>query len=150
MNIRKAQKGDAEQIGALAESGGLFPASMLGDFFDPDGDALWLVAENGTLAGFTYVIPEPMAENVWNMLALGVAPVAQRSGVGRALVSEVTGMLEKRGVRLLIVETSSGPEQEGAQAFYPAQGFHAEGKVRNFYAVGEDKLTFTRTLSALS
>ena len=67
-------------------------------------------------------------------------------GHGSALVSHVENILKKRSIRLLIVETSSLPDFAGARAFYDKCGFTEEARIRNFFAAGDDKIVYTKSL----
>ena len=87
-----------------------------------------------------------MAEGTWNILMLLIAPAFQRQGYGQSLISHVEKTLEARGERLIIVETSSLDEFEKAQSFYLKCGYAEEARIRNFYAAGDDKIMFSKSL----
>lgn len=153
VTIRSAEERDVPALGALAEAAGLFPADLLAGVIAPalaGGPDIWLIADDGDPVGFAFAEPERMADRVWNMLALGIAPDRQRRGIGAALTRALIARLEADGARLLIVETSSLPDQAAARAFYPALGFEREGTVRDFYADGEDKIVFRRRVELAS
>ena len=69
-----------------------------------------------------------------------VNPYFQRRAVGRALFERVAADLRSVGVRKLYVDTSTLPKYAPAVAFYQAHGFEQEGRLRDFYAPGEDML----------
>ena len=68
-------------------------------------------------------------------------------GHGAALVRHVETELRGRDARLLIVETSGLAAFAPARAFYVKCGFLHEATIRNFFATGDDKLVFTKSLS---
>jgi ribosomal protein S18 acetylase RimI-like enzyme len=67
---------------------------------------------------------------------------------GSALVNHVENALNERSVRLLIVETSGLPDFAGARSFYDKCGFTQEARIRNFFAAGDDKIVYTKSLRA--
>lgn len=149
--IRPTRHGDLAALATIAEETELFPGEMLPDmaagFLNGDADSLWLTGTaSGDAAGFCYCVPETLADGVWTMLALGVAPGFQRGGLGADLVAAAEAMLRERGQRLLIVETSSAPGFAAARAFYDAQGYTNEARIRDFWAAGDDKIVFRKAL----
>ncbi|MDJ0631215.1 MAG: GNAT family N-acetyltransferase [Rhodobacter sp.] len=148
MSIRDARATDIEALGRIAETAGLFPAEYLADMIRPalEGAAdIWLVAEiDGVPAGFAFARPEEMTDRVWNLLALGVAPATQGKGLAGRLVAAIEARLD---ARMIIVETTQLPEQAAARALYAKAGYEEEGRVRDFYSEGEDKVIFRKVLS---
>jgi ribosomal protein S18 acetylase RimI-like enzyme len=49
--------------------------------------------------------------------------------------------------RVLLVETSSTPQYDGARGFYRAHGFVEEAPIREFRGPGDDKIVFWRAVS---
>ncbi|MEL6791908.1 MAG: GNAT family N-acetyltransferase [Pseudomonadota bacterium] len=142
---------DIDALEVVLEETGLFTPSLLAPmsaaFIAGDGDDLWLTLISGDApSGLAYLAQEAMADRVWNLRAIAVAPALQGRGGGRAIISAAEARLRERGGRLLIVDTSGLPAFEGARAFYPALGFRAEGVIRDFWAEGDDKVSFAKTL----
>lgn len=139
-------------LSTLARQSGLFESDELAIVdararaaLAGDG-SLWLLAGEATLAGAVYAAPEVMSDRVWNILMLIVAPTAQGQGVGRALMAAVEQRLQAQASALL-VETSSGPDQAAARAFYPRCGYRAVARLPDYYGAGVDKLVFHKSLS---
>lgn len=80
------------------------------------------------------------------MLALGVARARQKSGLGRSLSSALEAQLCKLRARVLIVDTSSAEGFDSARAFYQRQGFREEARIEDYWAPGDDKITFWKRL----
>ncbi len=145
--IREATPADAGVLLAIAEASGLFGPEDL-EAFAPmiregiGGEALWLTGDGGAAMAEA----EPFADRVWNLRFIAVLPEARRRGTGAALLRAAEARLRERGVRLLLIDTSGGPSQEGARAFYLAAGYTLEARVRDFYGEGEDRVTFTGRL----
>ncbi|MGB3534074.1 MAG: GNAT family N-acetyltransferase [Microcoleaceae cyanobacterium] len=140
---------------ALAEASGLFDADgidyikqSLVDYVNGNND-LWLIAIDEKPVGVLYCTPEAMTEGTWNILMLLVSPNVQRQGHGQSLISHVETTLASRGARLVIVETSSIDEFEKARSFYVKCGYSEEARIRNFYAAGDDKVVFSKDLTAI-
>ena len=131
----------------------LFPAEMLGDmiapFFEQEGCTdIWLTRDvGGEPVAVAFCEAERMTQGTWNLLAIGVRPDHQGHGIGAGLVASLEAMLAQRGERLLIVETSGLPEYEPARRFYRSLGYTEEARIREFYAAGEDKIVFRKSLA---
>jgi ribosomal protein S18 acetylase RimI-like enzyme len=150
--IRKIIPDDTVAIIALAEVSGLFNSDGIGlikERLSGSGhEELWFGAFDKDLVGVIYCIPEPMTDGTWNILMLIVSPDSHGRGHGGTLMSHVEAMLVAQGARLVIVETSSADGLERARAFYPKCGYTEEARIRNFYTTGDDKIIFTKGLTA--
>lgn len=146
--IRALRRDDLEAAAALIAAVDLFPPEILPDMAEPglSGAAadLWLFDEGGP--ALAYAAPERLTDGTWNLLALAVAPALQGQGRGRALVDRVVDALRAQGARLLLVETAGGADYAGTRAFYQRIGFRREGRIRDYYAPGEDKVIYSRVL----
>lgn len=131
---------------------GLFPPDMLPELLAPSlagrDTHLWLSCHLGSeLAGFCHATPEAMTDGCWNMRALAVRPVYQRQGLGKALVQALEARLRAEGQRLLLVDTSGSDGFAKARAFYAKSGYSAVARIRDFWAEGDDKITFRKSLA---
>lgn len=77
---------------------------------------------------------------------LAVREDRQRQGFGASLVRHTEADLSSRGARLLLVETSGVGSFERTRSFYRAMGYNEEARIRDFYAQGEDKVVFRKSL----
>lgn len=155
--IRETIPDDSAALLAIIESSGQFDATSLAHvketlayYFEGTSEDLWFTADDGEPVGVAYCAPEPVTDGTWNLLMLWTRHDRHGHGHGSALVKHVEKVLTEREVRLLIVETSSLPEFERARAFYSRCGFAQEAQVRNFFAAGDDKIIYTKSLSAAS
>lgn len=73
------------------------------------------------------------------ILAIGVAPAARRSGLGAALLAALIAEARKSGAQTLFLEVAAG--NEAAMAIYDAAGFRQSGVRRGYYRSGEDALS---------
>lgn len=152
MTIRLTKYEDLPGLREVLEGTGLFPAEMLADlasgFLAGDESAgLWLSCESGGQAmGFCYAVPEALTDGTWNMLAIAVLPARQGEGCGCALVARLEAILRDQGQRVLIADTSGTEAFARTRAFYSANGYAEEARIRDFWAEGDDKVVFWKSL----
>ncbi len=134
------------ESGQFDGGGAEYVADVLKRHLDEGSDAMWLTADDGEPVAFAYCGPEPVASGVWNLWMLWT----RRDRVGRGHGAALIDIIEQRsidiGARRLIVETSSLDAFAPARAFYRKCGFEHEATVRDFFADGDDKWIYTKTL----
>ena len=107
--------GDPQTYARVAERGGRFAGYCMARILGPDCDL----------------------ENI------AVTPEARREGVANALVLDLLGTCEVRGVRRVALEVRAS--NDAAQALYRAHGFHLAGLRRSYYRQpAEDGLLMVR------
>lgn len=148
MTVRPPHPEDVPVLGKIAERTGLFPADMLPNLIAPTfegGSDVWLLSETvtGQPCGFALARSEAMTDRVWNILAICVDPDAQGAGHASALLKAMEATVD---ARMIIIETTQLPAQEQARAFYAKSGYTQEGTVRDFYAMGEDKVIYRKVM----
>lgn len=155
--IRPVMHKDVPALKAVINATGLFPSELLDDMLagylgGHDGVDLWLTVDDDgperRPIAVAYAAPERMTSGTWNLYLIAVHPEHQSKGVGATLVRHIESVLGARGERVLLVETSGLPEFERTRAFYLANGYHEEARIREFYAAGEDKVVFRKVLTA--
>jgi GNAT superfamily N-acetyltransferase len=151
--IRKTIAADAEALIAIVEDSGQFDVDgiahvkgTLEHYLSGESDDIWLTADDSEPVGVAYCAPEAMTDGTWNLLMLWTRKDRGGQGYGQALVEKVEFDAIARGARLLIVETSGLPGFETAHEFYGKSGFKQEARIRNFFAAGDDKLVYTKSL----
>ncbi|MEM9215143.1 MAG: GNAT family N-acetyltransferase [Cyanobacteria bacterium P01_F01_bin.150] len=153
--IRSAMSEDVASLYFLSEEIGLFNPPELEAFADmvsehlegQQEDQCWIVdEEQQNLRGAAYYAPETFAEGVWNLYFIGVHPDHQGNGRGSALLKYVEKSLVEKGVRLLLIETSGMGSFELTRQFYLKNGYEEEGRIRDFYKQGDDKVIFRKVL----
>ncbi len=152
MTIRPTNSDDIPYLQEVLNRTELLPGEMLPDMVsgflaDEKSSDIWLTCEaGGKPVGFCYAVPEELAEGTWNMLAIAVLPTEQGSGCGAAMIKHLEGALEKRGQRILIADTSGADGFARTRAFYRKNGYVEEARIRDFWATGDDKITFWKSL----
>jgi ribosomal protein S18 acetylase RimI-like enzyme len=81
------------------------------------------------------------------MRALGVRTEHQASGIGTALVAALEAQLRRQRARLLLVDTSGTDAFRAARGFYVARGYTHAATISDFWADGDDKLSFVKRLA---
>ena len=146
--VRAIVREDLASIKAVIDANYLFPSTLLDDMIASylDGSSvhsLWLTINAQAVA---YCAPEAMASGTWNVLLIAVHPASHRQGWGNQMLQFIESALTERGERLLLVETSSLPQYEGARRLYRRCGFEEEARIREFYQADEDKIVFWKRL----
>ncbi|MBC7806671.1 MAG: GNAT family N-acetyltransferase [Akkermansiaceae bacterium] len=152
--IRPATPHDSDAIIAVAVASGIFPAeetemleTVLSDHFAGNGGGhVCVLEEEGVPVAVAYYTPAVAADRTWDLTMIAVRPERQRQGYGATLLGYMETALRGSGQRLLLVDTSGLPEYESARAFYAKQGFEREARIRDFYADGDDKIVFRKSL----
>ncbi len=153
MKIRQTKHDDIAPLQEVLSATGLFPSEMLPDMLsgfltDTDSTDIWLTCEaNAEAIGFCYAVPEALAEGAWNMLAIAVLPTQQGGGYGGAIVQHLEAMLKERGQRILIADTSGTDDSTQTRMFYHKNGYSEEARIRDFWAAGDDKIVFWKSLN---
>ena len=153
MKIRPTKYDDIPSLQQVLNETALFPSEMLPDMLegflsDSESSDIWLTCEaNGQVVGFCYAVPEEMADGAWNMLAIAVLPQEQGSGCGKAIVKHLEAVLSARRQRILIVDTSGADGFAKTHEFYRKNGYSEEARIRDFWAPGDDKIIFWKSLS---
>ncbi|PSR16771.1 GNAT family N-acetyltransferase [filamentous cyanobacterium CCP3] len=154
--IRPAIAADSSGLMALAEATGLFGPdelttlnTLLANAFDDNSasEAFWLTDDDRGPVGVAYCEPERMTDQTWNLQLIAIHPDRQGQGRGTGLLHSVEKTLTDRGGRMLVVETAGTPEFDRTRQFYRKCGYEQEGRTRDFYATGYDKVTFRKLLS---
>lgn len=115
---------------------------------DPGGTGYECIVaiEQGALAGYVCFGPTPMTLATWDLYWIVVLPSLQGQGVGKRLFGAFSDAIRVRGGRQIRVETSSQESYAATFGFYERLGFSVAGRLRDFYAEGDDLLIFYRQL----
>lgn len=138
-----------ESIQTIVAQSGLFSPDELEGFSGmipdllADPDQHWI---NINEDGAAYFAEDAMVAGVWNLWFIATLPKARGMGVGRALLAAVERAAKTRNGRILVVETSAGDSTARARQVYQLAGFKVVGQVPDFYAEGDDKVIFSKSL----
>lgn len=150
--IRSITSDDLPALIAVINSSELFPGEFLNemtmDFLtNSDSPEMWFTFEQTNVPiAVMFCAPEKMTEGTYNLYLIAVNKNIQGTGIGTKMMSFLEKELQLKGVRILLVETSSLPEFELTRKFYDNLGFEREAVIREFYQKGEDKIVFWKKL----
>jgi D-alanine-D-alanine ligase len=153
------QESDAAAVYALVRQTGFFSASE-------EKIALELVEETlsmgkasgyefvfadlpgnpGSLLGYTCYGPIPDTESSFDLYWIAVAPAAQRTGLGSALLRETERLALLQHAKRMFVDTSGREQYTPTRKFYERMGYREEARLVDFFAPGDDKVIYARTL----
>ncbi|MEL6531352.1 MAG: GNAT family N-acetyltransferase, partial [Pseudomonadota bacterium] len=136
----------------LVDANQMFPPEMLPDMTAPyfageTGTHRWIVFDHGHVKGVAYYVPEQLTDGAWNLLLIAVDPVVHGDGIGTTLMEYIEADLVQQDARILLVDTSGMPEFERTRGFYDMLGYEREARIRDYYSVGDDKVTFRKALT---
>jgi D-alanine-D-alanine ligase len=149
---------DRQAVGRLVRATGFFSEEEI-------GIAVELVEErlaNGTASGYFFLLadegnrligyacfgPIPGSVHSFDLYWLAVDPGEQGRGVGRTLMAAAEQIMAGWGARRIYADTSSRPQYEPTRAFYLACGYLEEAFLNDFYAPGDGKVIFVKTIPA--
>lgn len=156
--IRKLVSGDRAAVAAIVQNVGNFsPAEIscaleLVDIYlnnPQQQDYRIVVAEDvhGSVCGYACWGPTPLTRGAYDLYWIATDPSVHGQGVGRNLMDYVENQVAQEQGRLLILETSSKASYQKTVGFYRGLGYDEASRIRNFYDVGDDKLTFVKRFS---
>jgi D-alanine-D-alanine ligase len=106
----------------------------------------FVVDEASKAVGWVCFGPTPCTSGTFDVYWLAVAPERQSRGLGRALMEYAEQRMRRQHGRLVVVETSGQPRYLPTRRFYAKQGYREAACVRDFYAPGDDKLIYVKTV----
>lgn len=108
----------------------------------------FIVAETdgARVAGYACYGATPMTQGTFDLYWIVVDPKLHGRGIGRDLMRASEDAIRAEGGRLMLIETASKPSYDKTRAFYIAYGCREVARIPDFYAVGDDKVVYARTL----
>ena len=100
--------------------------------------------EGNQVLGFACYGPRDLTHGAFDLYWIAVDPSARCNGVGRTLLTASEAAVREMGGRMLIAETSGTPHYETTRKFYYGMGYENEAIIRDFYAVSDDLMIFTK------
>jgi ribosomal protein S18 acetylase RimI-like enzyme len=102
--------------------------------------------EENEVVGYFCYGPTPAAEGTFDLYWIAVSPTVQNRGIGKKLLNYVENEVERKGGRMIIIETSSQDKYGSTQQFYFRNNCVLEARIKDFYRVGDDRLIFVKRL----
>ena len=108
----------------------------------------FLIAEwSGRMVGYTCFGPIPCTQASYDLYWIAVDDGCRGRGLGKAILKRTEDLIAGRGGLRIFVETSSRDQYEPTRAFYRNCGYREEARLEEFYAPGDDKVIFVKSLS---
>ena len=108
----------------------------------------FIMAEHyGRLAGYACFGPIPCTDFSYDLYWIAVHPDFQGRGLGRRLLGEAERRIKAAGGRRIYVDTSQRVQYASTRAFYESRGYRLETVLKDFYAVGDGKAIYCKSLT---
>jgi ribosomal protein S18 acetylase RimI-like enzyme len=111
------------------------------------GGYFFVFAEAGQeLAGYACYGPIACTLHGYDIYWIAVSPRFQGQGLGRALLDEAERRIRDRGGRQSYIETSARAQYLPTRGFYLRCGYAEAARLTDFYAEGDDKVIYRKTI----
>lgn len=87
-----------------------------------------------------------LGEGTYELYWLCVSPKHRERGLGSKLLKFSEDRMAEYGARMIFVETSTNPEYASAQGLYERMGYSKEGIVKDYFADGNHRITYSKRL----
>jgi ribosomal protein S18 acetylase RimI-like enzyme len=101
---------------------------------------------SGETAGYACYGPIACTESSYDLYWIAVLQSFRGRGLGKLLMQEVERLVGLCGGTRIYIETAGRGHYAATRAFYERCGYRVEATLKDFYAPGDDRLTFTRVL----
>jgi GNAT superfamily N-acetyltransferase len=157
MSFREALRpGDVEAIGKLVAGCGVFSPAEVEIAIEVAAAGLSAGAASGYrfllcdgpsgLAGYSAFGPIPATAASYDLYWIAVERAGQRTGVGSRLLAASEACAAALGGRRIYVDTSGRADYAPARSFYERHGYRREALLPDFYAPGDAKVVYCKTL----
>ena len=111
------------------------------------GYSFFFAERAGRLVGYCAWGKVPLTRQSYDLYWIAVAPDAQGQGIGQHLMGLVERAVARRGGGGLYIETSSRRVYARTRRFYRDAGYRLVARLPDFYAPGDHKAVFCKTLA---
>jgi len=105
---------------------------------------------DGITVAYSCFGPIPMSGTSFDLYWIVTHNDFRGKGIGQSLLAETCKEAVKMGCQIIIAETSGLPHYAPTRAFYEKNNFILEARLKDFYAIGDDKLFYTKKIGAVS
>jgi len=147
---------DPEAISRIVQSSGFFSteeialARELAEEKLAQGNACsyqFLFAENkDNVRGYTCFGLIPATAGSYDLYWIAIDEQFRSQGSGKELMLKTQHIIRSMGGRLIYVETSSRDQYKPTHSFYESCGYRQEAFLKDFYATGDSKIIYVKTL----
>lgn len=122
---------------------------VVDDYLDDPVEAGYFitVAEGGEgVVGYVAYGLTPLTIGTWDIYWIAVDPEMKGQGVGTVLLEDAEKEIAGAGGYLILIETSGKAEYDNTRGFYEKRGYAVASRICDFYAPGDDLVTFEKRL----
>ena len=105
-----------------------------------------LAEDKDSVLGYTCYGLIPATCGSYDLYWIAVDQEYRSQGFGKVLMKETEHIISDIGGRLIYVETSSREQYKPTHSFYESCGYRQEALLKEFYAVGDSKIIYVKTL----
>jgi ribosomal protein S18 acetylase RimI-like enzyme len=98
------------------------------------------------LIGYACFGPTPLTDCTFDLYWIAVDSDFAGQGIGKALLKKVEEEIAAQNGRMIVIETSSAPEYLPTREFYLKCQYMLAETIKDFFRVGEDRVTYIKTL----
>jgi acetoin utilization deacetylase AcuC-like enzyme/GNAT superfamily N-acetyltransferase len=154
---REVQRQDAERVRRLVEITGYFSANEIEVAVELVNEHLmkgaagsgyhFIFAERyGHLAGYTCYGPVPATASSYDLYWIAVHPDFRRRGLGKMMLEETERIIRRSGGTRIYADTSMRVQYASTREFYEHCGYRRESVLEDFYAPGEPKAIYCKSI----
>ena len=150
------QPSDPDSISRIVQSSGFFSTeeiSLARELAEEklahgnDCSYQFLLAENKDIVlGYTCFGLIPATCGSYDLYWIAVDEQFRSQGLGKELMLKTQHIIGDMGGRLIYVETSSRDQYKPTHSFYESCGYRQEAYLQDFYAAGDSKIIYVKTL----
>lgn len=111
----------------------------------------FLLAESerrGDLLGYACFGRIPATASSFDLYWIAVAPDEQRKGLGATLLRKAEALCREQGGKNMYVDTAGRKQYQPTRSFYERMGYDVAAVLDDFYADGDAKIIYARSLPA--
>ncbi len=101
---------------------------------------------DGFTAAYSCFGPIAMSKTSFDLYWIVTHNDFRGKGIGKKLLEETCNHAGKMGCKIIIAETSGLNHYSPTRAFYESNNFLLEARLKDFYAIGDDKLFYTKRI----
>ena len=102
--------------------------------------------EQGRVTGYACFGPIPGTRDGYDLYWIAVMDEMRGLGTGKGILARAERKIRDSGGRRIYIETSSRERYRPTRAFYHKSGYVREAVLKDFYAPGDDKIIYVKTV----
>jgi len=105
-----------------------------------------MAEQYGRLVGYTCYGPIACTVGSYDLYWIAVHPDVQGKGLGQRLLQETERLIRQAGGSRIYVDTSQRLQYASTRAFYENAGYRLDAVLKEFYAPGDNKVIYCKSL----